>query len=94
MHRAPSHGRPVRTGGQADLLRVVAVSIVIAVLGVLYIIANPHDGGVKAFGWALVILGSVIAAVVTALWARSEIGTAGKAKSGAGGARRRRGRGS
>jgi len=76
------------------MLRVVAVSIVIAVLGVLYIIANPHDGGVKAFGWALVILGSVIAAVVTALWARGEMGTAGKEKRGAGGARRRRDRSS
>ena len=92
MHRAPSPGRPVNAGGQADLLRVVAVSIVIAVLGVLYIIVNPHDGGVKAFGWILVILGSAIAAIVTALWARGELGATGKAKEGASGGCKRRDR--
>lgn len=74
------------------MLRVVAVSIVIAVLGVLYIIVNPHDGGVKAFGWTLVILGSAIAAVVTAMWARGELGATAKAEEGAGGGRKRRGR--
>jgi len=74
------------------LLRVVAVSIVIAVLGVLYILANPHDGGVKAFGWFLVILGSAIAAVLTAVWAREELGSAssGRARDGDGQRRRRR----
>ncbi len=63
------------------MLRVVAVSIVIAVLGVLYILANPHDDGVKAFGWVLVIAGSAVAAVMTALWARAELGTSAKGRS-------------
>jgi hypothetical protein len=81
------------------LLRAVVVSIAVAVLGVLYILANPEDAGVKAFGWLLVAVGSVIAGLLTVLWAREQFkaaeagGTAGSGRSGArGDHRRRRGR--
>lgn len=76
------------------MLRAVAVCIVIAILGVGFIVANPEDGGVKAFGWALVLIGSGLAAALTALWARDQTaGGAERARGGSGGSGRgRRGR--
>jgi Na+-driven multidrug efflux pump len=54
------------------LLRIVVTSIVLAILGVLYIIANPSDPGVRGFGWFLVVLGSILAAVFTYLWVKKQ----------------------
>jgi hypothetical protein len=55
------------------LLRVIAISIVLVVLGVLYIIVNPHDGGMRGFGWFIVAVGAIISAVFTYIWARTEL---------------------
>ena len=55
------------------LLRVVAISIVLVVLGVLYIVVNPHDGGMRGFGWFIVAVGAIISAVFTYIWARKEL---------------------
>ncbi len=78
------------------MLRAVVVSVVVAVLGVMYILANPNDDGVKVFGWLLVAIGSVIAGLLTALWAREQFKSAeagGAADAGRAGARRDRRRG-
>jgi len=74
------------------MLRAVAVCIIIAAIGVGFIVANPQDAGVKAFGWALVVVGSGLAAAFTAVWARdqSERG-AERARGAKGGGRRGRG---
>ena len=68
------------------MLRAVAVCIIIAIIGVGFIVANPQDSGVKAFGWALVLIGSGLAAAFTALWARDQTaGGAERARGGSGG---------
>ncbi len=55
-------------------MRVVAISIVLAILGVLYILANPNDSGMRGFGWFLVVVGAVIASVFSYLWYRKQVG--------------------
>ena len=55
------------------LLRVVIISIVLAILGILYILANPNDSGMRGFGWFLVVVGSTIAAIFTYLWVRRQM---------------------
>ena len=55
------------------MLRVIAISIVLVVLGVLYIIVNPHDGGMRGFGWFIVAIGAIISAIFTYIWARTEM---------------------
>ena len=79
------------------MLRVVAISIVLVFLGVLYVLANPNDPGMKGFGWALVVIGSIIAAVFLYLWTReymaeetSSSATSRPDRSRGGAARRRR----
>lgn len=78
------------------LLRVVVTSIVLALLGVMYILVNPNDPGMRGFGWFLVVLGSIIAAVFTYIWVRREMtgdGALSDAQEPQGGSRRdRRGR--
>jgi Na+-driven multidrug efflux pump len=85
-------------GALIGLLRVVIISIVLAILGVLYILANPNDPGMRGFGWFLVIVGSIIAGVFTYLWVRKQMedgdGTiakmAGAGPKGVSGGRKRR----
>jgi hypothetical protein len=67
------------------MLRAVAVCIIIAIIGVGFIVANPQDPGVKAFGWALVLIGSGLAAAFTALWARDMTRSSAERPHGAGG---------
>ncbi len=76
------------------MLRVVVTSIVLAILGVLYILANPHDRGVRGFGWFLVIVGSILAALFTYLWVRRQTAEEPEEKEdkGIGGSPRRRGK--
>lgn len=79
---SPKPSPPWASEGQGrSMLRAVAVCIIIAIIGVGFIVANPQDPGVKAFGWSLVLIGSGLAAAFTALWARDQT------KRGAGGTR-------
>jgi len=75
------------------MLRAVAVCIIIAMIGVGFIVANPQDPGVKAFGWSLVLIGSGLAAAFTALWAHDQTkGVAGRHQGTGDDGRGRRGR--
>ena len=56
------------------MMKVIIISIVLAILGVLYIIYNPHDPAMKGFGWFLIAVGSLVAAVFTYLWVREQTG--------------------
>ncbi len=55
------------------LLRVVITSIVLAILGVAFLLVNPHDPAMLRFGWFLVVLGSILSAVFTYLWAKQQL---------------------
>jgi hypothetical protein len=75
------------------MLRAVAVCIIIALIGVGFIVANPQDSGVKVFGWSLVLIGAGLAAAFTALWARDQTkGGAERAHGAEGDGRGHRGR--
>ena len=67
------------------MLRAVVVCIIIALIGVGFIVANPQDPGVKAFGWSLVLIGAGLAAAFTALWARDQTKGGAERPHGAGG---------
>ena len=67
------------------MLRAVAVCIIITIIGVGFIVANPQDSGVKAFGWSLVLIGSGLAAAFTAMWARDQNKGGAERAHGAGG---------
>lgn len=76
------------------LLRVVAISVVLAVLGVLYILVNPHDRTMVGFGWFLVVVGSIIAGAFLFVWARRQMtGEEGAAPARPGAAAKGRARG-
>ena len=61
------------------MLRVIVSGIVLAALGVAFILVNPEDPAMLRFGWAVVVIGSVIAAVFTYLWARGQVRETGTA---------------
>ena len=44
-------------------MKVIASAVVLAILGILYIVYNRHDGSMVGFGWFLVIIGAVVAGV-------------------------------
>lgn len=67
-------------GARIPLMKVVAISIVLAILGVMYILANDSDKGMRNFGWFLVVLGSAIAAVFTSLWVKQQMAREDKAE--------------
>lgn len=54
------------------MLRVIVTGIVLAALGVAFLLVNPEDTAMQRFGWSVVVIGSVIAAVFTFLWARGQ----------------------
>lgn len=55
------------------MLRVIVTSIVLAALGVAFLLVNPEDPAMQRFGWSVVVIGSLIAAVFTYLWAREQM---------------------
>ena len=55
------------------LLRVVVTSIILAILGVAFIIVNPEDPAMERFGWFLLVVGTLIAGVFTYLWVRRQL---------------------
>lgn len=52
------------------MLKVIASSVILAVLGALFIAYNPHDDAMLRFGWFLVVLGAVLSAVFAYLYIR------------------------
>lgn len=55
------------------LIRVIVTSIILAILGVAFIIVNPEDPGMQNFGWFLVGVGTLITGVFTYLWVRRQL---------------------
>lgn len=49
------------------MLKVIVSAVILAVIGVLFIVYNQHDGSMVGFGWFLVAVGAVIAVVFTIL---------------------------
>ena len=72
------------------MLKVVIISIVLAVLGALYIVYNPYDPAMKGFGWFLIVLGSALAVVFVYLWTRDQAAEAEREAERRKGQRRRR----
>lgn len=56
-----------RDGGHVRLIKVIASAVILAILGILFIVYNSHDGAMISFGWFLVVLGAFIAGVFTYL---------------------------
>ncbi|UCC92520.1 MAG: hypothetical protein JSW25_07590 [Thermoplasmata archaeon] len=56
------------------MLKVIASAVVLAVLGVLFIVYNQHDDAMVNFGWFLVAVGALVAGVFTYLWVRGQMG--------------------
>ena len=55
------------------LIRVIITSIVLAILGVAFLLINPHDDAMLNFGWFLVVLGSILAAIFTFMWVKKQM---------------------
>jgi hypothetical protein len=55
------------------LIRVIVTSIILAILGVAFIIVNPEDPAMVRFGWFLLVVGSLIAGLFTFLWVRRQL---------------------
>jgi len=55
------------------LIRVVVTSIILAILGVAFIIVNPEDPAMQRFSWFLVVVGTLIAGVFTYLWVKKQL---------------------
>jgi hypothetical protein len=53
------------------LLKVIASAVILAILGILFILYNQHDGGMMGFGWFLVAVGAIIAGVFSYLLYRA-----------------------
>ena len=49
------------------MLKVIATAVVLAILGILFIVYNQHDGAMMGFGWFLVAIGALVAGVFTYL---------------------------
>ncbi len=56
-----------RSRGLKRLLKVIVSAVILTVIGVLFIVYNRHDGSMVGFGWFLVVMGAIIAAVFTIL---------------------------
>lgn len=56
------------------LIRVIVTSIILAILGVAFIIVNPEDPAMERFGWFLLVVGTLIAGVFTYLWVKRQLG--------------------
>ena len=54
------------------LLKVIASAVILAILGILYVVYNPHDDKMAAFGWSLVAIGAIIAGAFVYLLTRGE----------------------
>ncbi len=55
------------------LIRVIVTSIILAILGVAFIIVNPEDPAMERFGWFLLVVGTLIAGVFTYLWVKRQL---------------------
>lgn len=49
------------------MLKVIASAVILAILGILFILYNQHDGRMVGFGWFLVAVGAIIAGVFSYL---------------------------
>ncbi|MCK5251679.1 MAG: hypothetical protein KAQ96_01970 [Thermoplasmata archaeon] len=49
------------------MLKVIASAVILAILGILFILYNQHDGRMMGFGWFLVAVGAIIAGVFSYL---------------------------
>ena len=48
-------------------------SIILAILGVAFIIVIPEVPAMQRFGWFLVVVGTLIAGVFTYLWIKQQL---------------------
>ncbi len=69
------------------LIRVVVTSIILAILGVAFIIVNPEDPAMERFGWFLVVVGTLIAGVFTYIWVKRQLEEDGDDKARARGSK-------
>ncbi len=65
------------------LIRVIVTSIILAILGVAFIIVNPEDPAMQRFGWFLLVVGSLIAGLFTFLWVRRQLNEEANSEDGA-----------
>ena len=49
------------------MLKVIVSAVILAIVGVLFIVYNRHDGSMVGFGWFLLAVGAIIAVVFTIL---------------------------
>ncbi len=54
------------------MLKVIASAVVLAILGILYIVYNTHDGSMVGFGWFLVAIGAIVAGIFLYLLLKGE----------------------
>ncbi len=50
------------------MLKVIASSVILVLLGALFVVYNRHDDAMVRFGWSLVVVGSVVSAVFAYLY--------------------------
>jgi hypothetical protein len=50
------------------MLKVIVSAVILVILGVLFILYNPHDGGMIGFGWFLIVVGALVAGLFTYLF--------------------------
>ena len=62
--RCLGHRRP---RGLEGLLKVIISAVILAILGIMFIMYNQHDGTMVSFGWSLVAVGALIGGVFTFL---------------------------
>ncbi len=55
------------------LIRVIVTSIILAILGVAFIIVNPEDPAMQRFSWFLVGVGTLFAGVFTYFWVKRQL---------------------
>ena len=63
------------------LIRVIVTSIILAILGVAFIMVNPEDPAMQKFGWFLVGVGTLIAGIFTYLWVKRQLAEDGDDKA-------------
>lgn len=54
------------------MLKVIASAVILAILGILFIVYNQHDSRMVGFGWFLVAIGAIVAGVFVYLLVKSE----------------------
>jgi hypothetical protein len=64
---------PTHPSGSSFMLKVIASAVILAILGVLFIVYNRHDGSMVGFGWFLIIVGALVAVLFTYLFIKGQM---------------------